>query len=178
MIVYLIRNRVNGKCYVGQTVQTLEQRWYLHAKAARGGSRLPIHCAIRKYGPTAFNVSLLSCANSKEELDALERRFIVQHDSRTPNGYNCTAGGRGFSGRHSEATKQRMRQSHLGSNITLAARKKSSAAITALWRTEEFRKKNKGRLGKKTSEITKRRQSEAIKRHWEKRRKKKSIVSS
>lgn len=108
MIVYIIRNRANGKCYVGQTVQTLEQRWYLHVKAAKGSSRLPIHCAIRKYGAEAFDRSQLSSAFSLEELDALECRFIAQCNSMTPNGYNRTTGGKGFNGRHTEESKRKM----------------------------------------------------------------------
>jgi hypothetical protein len=27
MIVYLLRNVINGKCYVGQTITSLEERW-------------------------------------------------------------------------------------------------------------------------------------------------------
>lgn len=169
MIVYLIRNQINGKCYVGQTLQTAEQRWRLHTKAARGKSRLPIHCAIRKYGPGAFSINQLSRAANHDELDALECHFITQYNSMVPYGYNRTAGGKGFNGRHTEASRQRMRESHLGSTLTVVTRKKLSVTGSALWQTEEYRKKNKGRLGKTTPEITKQRQSEAIKKHWETR---------
>lgn len=51
MFCYLLRNRVNGKRYIGITRGTVEQRWLVHCKKARLGSKLYIHTAIRKYGP-------------------------------------------------------------------------------------------------------------------------------
>lgn len=37
MIVYLIRNKLNGKGYVGQTIRSLEQRWPEHKAALIAG---------------------------------------------------------------------------------------------------------------------------------------------
>lgn len=171
MICYLVYNRINGKCYVGQTVKTLKERWYLHCKSAKGKSRLPIHNAIRKYGPEAFMIGWLSHARDREELNAIEKHFIVRYNSQVPNGYNRTEGGAGFNGQHTEASRRKMKQSHLGKKRTLTERSKQGVTMKAIWQGADFKARNKGRLGKKNSTEHRRHQSEAVKKHWEKRRK-------
>ena len=49
-VVYLITNTVNGKVYVGQTINGLSKRWKGHKNDVRNGSQNPLHRAIRKYG--------------------------------------------------------------------------------------------------------------------------------
>lgn len=164
VIVYIIRNRINGKCYVGHTGQTLEQRWYLHVKSTRNGSRFPLHCAIRKYGAEAFDKSQLASAPSLEELDALECRFIAQCNSVTPNGYNRTAGGKGFNGRHTKESRRKMSLSHTGvptGHSTWGGKKLPEATVI---------KMAASRTGQKHNQQWKDNISEAIKRHWAERR--------
>jgi len=114
MIVYLIRNTINKKLYVGQTCQSLERRWGLHLKAARGKSRFPIHCAIRKYGSKVFTIVEIDRATSRKELNALEARYITEYNSMIPSGYNRTAGGAGFGGQHTDESRAKMRLAHAG----------------------------------------------------------------
>lgn len=170
MFIYSITNEVNGKTYVGQTTKPLDERWYNHLKSARGRSRLPIHCAIRKYGVDSFSIRVVSTALSREELDILETYFIDKYNSLTPNGYNRTSGGGGFSGSHTEAARSKMRESHLGKELPIEQRDKISEAATALWNTPEFRKKNTGRLGHPASLETRLKVSQSIKKHWELRK--------
>lgn len=55
MLVYLLKNVVNGKGYVGITTSTLRQRWSTHvSEARRRHKRMPLRAAIRKYGPEAW----------------------------------------------------------------------------------------------------------------------------
>lgn len=167
MIVYLIYNRVNGKCYVGQTVKTLEERWYNHCKSARRKSRLPIHAAIRKYGPEAFMVGWLSHARDRVELNALERHFIARYNSEVPNGYNRTEGGDGFNGQHTAESRAKMRQAHLGIKPTAATRLKRGDTLMKTWAKGQFKRKKRVTL----SADHRQRISEAIRLHWETRRK-------
>ena len=67
-VIYLIRNRLNGKSYVGQTVKTLQARWAEHIRDARKGSPFLFHRAIRKYGVEVFSESLLATAADQQEL--------------------------------------------------------------------------------------------------------------
>jgi|SRR5260221_3302565 len=56
--IYLHRNRINGKSYVGQTKKTIEERWKEHLKCAKGTRVIKnargFTGAIRKYGAASF----------------------------------------------------------------------------------------------------------------------------
>jgi group I intron endonuclease len=99
MIVYLIRNKKNGRLYVGKTVGSLADRWYQHVWRAK--NRPQVHCmlhrAIRSYGAEAFEISELAKAESAEQLNSLEKHFIKCLNTYPPSriGYNLTPGGDG-----------------------------------------------------------------------------------
>jgi group I intron endonuclease len=89
VLVYLVRNLVNGKVYVGKTTQDLAKRWGRHKSSARHGSPYPFHVAIREYGEKAFSVEELGRADSLEELTNLEIHYIATFKSNLPAvGYN------------------------------------------------------------------------------------------
>lgn len=99
MIVYKVENLVNGKLYIGQTTETLGERWRKHlSDAARKRHNMLLHRAIRKYGPDAFRVTVVNdAAKSQEALNVLERIYIQRFRSYE-NGYNMTLGGEGAFG--------------------------------------------------------------------------------
>ena len=87
---------LTDKKYVGQTIQTLEERWYGHRYVSKHPERRkthPIDAAIYKYGESAFEKTILATASSLEELDALEEHHIQLNNSLAPNGYNIHTGG-------------------------------------------------------------------------------------
>jgi len=100
-IIYLARNTVNDKVYIGQTTSSLNRRRNGHYSASRKESdHLYFHRAIRKYGEDAFNWSILETvhADSKEELESIlnekEAQYISTYDSNNCDiGYNLTSGG-------------------------------------------------------------------------------------
>jgi group I intron endonuclease len=93
--IYLVENLKNGKKYVGKTIAVnVRYRWDQHVYLARHGYDLPLSRAIRKHGLDAFAISVL-WVGPVQELSAMERRFIVEKNSRIPLGYNCTEGGEG-----------------------------------------------------------------------------------
>jgi hypothetical protein len=51
--IYLIRNLINGKGYVGQTTKTVTARFSEHRYEAGRGTEYVLYRAIRKYGPTS-----------------------------------------------------------------------------------------------------------------------------
>ena len=90
MQIYLITNVVNGKYYVGKTVDAAK-RLREHLRAHGDCKRL--HPAIKKYGAAAFVLDILSYEGS----DDLERLWIAALDSRNKEvGYNIMPGGEGF----------------------------------------------------------------------------------
>lgn len=96
--VYVHTCLVNEKSYVGQTTQGVQKRWNDHVRHSRiAGSpdfRYPISRAIRKYGANAFQTQTVSRAQSKAELDNLEKIWIILLQTQE-NGYNITGGGEG-----------------------------------------------------------------------------------
>ena len=114
--VYLIRNRVNGKGYVGQTVKSVKKRFAEHLWSAANGSEYAIHCAIRKHGTENFEVeTVVACESSL--LNALEEYCIAFYGTRAAigHGYNMTDGGKSTSGWSPSAeTRDKMSKAQKG----------------------------------------------------------------
>jgi len=102
MIVYRIRNKLDGKMYIGQTKYSLKKRWGEHCyqwSDCRYLSR-----AIKKHGKGGFEVSVLARCNSLEEMNHREAYYIKLFKTLAPNGYNLTTGG--DNSKMSEETKK------------------------------------------------------------------------
>lgn len=99
-IIYKIENKINGKVYIGQTIQTLTNRWNRHCQIngiSNSEANMHIKRAILKYGKDNFSISIIErCDESL--LDEREKYYICIYDS-FHHGYNCTEGGSGKSGR-------------------------------------------------------------------------------
>lgn len=112
-VVYVIRNSVNGKCYVGKTGRP-RFRWYIHkCHAKRGaGKRVgesALYRAIRKHGIESFSFEIIEFGLSEDASFERERAWIVKHGSFGPGGYNMSAGGEGQTGfSHSPESKAKM----------------------------------------------------------------------
>ena len=76
--VYLIRCRLDGNVYVGQTSQTVSKPWKLHCAASRKPT-YRITRAIADYGPGAFDVVTARKAYSREEFLNAEYEAIIGH---------------------------------------------------------------------------------------------------
>lgn len=94
-LIYLARNIVNGKCYVGQTAQTLSKRRNQHINNAGNGSTMMFHEAIRKYGIDNFEWEILDSCSDSKIVDSLESLYIAKYDTFGENGYNATINGQG-----------------------------------------------------------------------------------
>ncbi|ADW69016.1 GIY-YIG nuclease family protein [Granulicella tundricola] len=148
--VYLIRNSINGKVYVGQTIRAVGQRFKDHLAAGRRAHPpYPIHRAIAKYGADSFTLCVLGVASCKAELDEMETRAIFTHEAQNRAfGYNLAPGGEGFSSERVKAhwADPQKRARHVASMLTKwadAAFKESVSAhrrITA--GTPQARKNN------------------------------------
>ena len=88
-IVYKRTNNINGKMYIGQTEQTLEERW-ANGKGYRGSAKF--YAAIQKYGAENFSHEVLKENLTQEEADYWEEYYIEKFDT-IKNGYNLKAAG-------------------------------------------------------------------------------------
>lgn len=108
--IYLVKNNVNDKLYVGQTIRTVKKRWKEHCTNDDGCSAL--HGAIEKYLPENFTIEVL-IETDDNLLDDLERSYIEKYNSLCPNGYNIQTGGNKGK-KHCKESCEKMRQSKLG----------------------------------------------------------------
>jgi group I intron endonuclease len=95
--IYLIRNLLNGKGYVGQTQMSVAERFRKHKENARCNENLAICRAIRKHGPENFTITEIATCDSVF-LNDLEKHFIEMFRTFGPDGhgYNMTPGGDTF----------------------------------------------------------------------------------
>jgi group I intron endonuclease len=128
--VYLVRNKLNGKLYVGITTLTLRARWIAHVGNARSGRRKwMLHRAVAKYGAENFEILLLENCPDRDALQEAERRWIETKRSFQPSGYNMTLGGGGVSGfKRSDEFKLWVSQKFRGRSFSEETRRKMSAA--------------------------------------------------
>jgi group I intron endonuclease len=99
--IYKITNRVNGKSYIGQSVN-IYARWKVHKTGyAHGKSCRRLHSAMKSYGIDKFSFEILEIAPSdKNILNFLEKKYIKEYHTFIDDpecwGYNLTDGGHSF----------------------------------------------------------------------------------
>lgn len=90
--IYIIKNTVNSKVYIGQTKTSVDQRWKEHLRHAQYGSQV-INRAMKKYGVDKFYVETLEICDWTI-LDEREIYYIDLYDSTDKSkGYNVSIGG-------------------------------------------------------------------------------------
>ena len=130
-IIYIIKNKVNNKIYVGQTSskkgfkgrypcggEGIERVFKCHKRNRDNNRTYNEHLlrSIEKYGFDAFEVDEeFDVAYSKEELDKLEDMYIKVYDCmNSDNGYNNKEGG--SHGKYSKESKEKMSENKKGEN--------------------------------------------------------------
>lgn len=90
--IYKITNLLNGKMYIGQSVD-IEKRWSTHKAELKNNYHYNIHLqnAWNKYGEENFEFSIVEECNI-DQLNQREIYWISNFDSYE-NGYNLTSGG-------------------------------------------------------------------------------------
>lgn len=175
MLIYMIRNRINGKFYIGKTTyDSPAERWQCHIRQGiRGQRRTHLYNAIRKHGVENFELVIL-CPNAATvgHLNMLEEYWIERlgaNNSR--HGYNLTKGGEGGNGgpgsgmfgkHHSRETCRRISEAKTGHRHSLETRRKIRKGMT-----EEVRRKiSRAMKSRHVSKETRRRMSRAREAYW------------
>lgn len=141
--IYLIRNTLNGKVYVGQSVH-VRIRWRQHRRCARQGHKSHLYDAIRKYGEDVFVHELLE-ACAPEQFDGREAYWMDQYDCRNPEkGYNLMPAGQ--CGRVMDAaTRERL-------SLKMRGRKRDPEVVRRV--AEKIRARKRGDETKAAAERT------------------------
>ena len=106
MHIYKWTHIESRRCYIGQSIQNPNQRRLEHICDSRHNPRTyHFHNALKKYGVDAFTWEVIDTAESLEELNLLEEKYVIKHDSIN-NGFNIRDPGNNKL--HSEESKKRM----------------------------------------------------------------------
>lgn len=162
-VIYKLENRINGKIYVGQTINE-SRRLNEHIKS-KNRDYMPIDAAIFKYGYENFIYSILwekvdDAKRLKKELNDKEIFYIRHFNSRTPNGYNVLNGGHSVSGCDnpmygkpiSDIHRQRLVASHRGKTNPMKGKHypiKQKNAIVKKWKKAMAKKYDNGYVVKR-----------------------------
>ena len=143
-IVYCLTNRVNGKKYVGLTMQ-FHQRWAQHCKYNDSF----IARSIRKNGKHNFRITVLVSGLSVENAGLFEVALIAKLNTIVPNGYNIAVGGEGGGNKLAGYTDRQMADylKKLSDAQTIAqnrpeARQRSSETQKIVQNRPDVKKKN------------------------------------
>ena len=152
--IYKIRNLLNGKIYIGQSLD-ISSRLSRHKTASAKGYKHPLYDSIRCYGIENFEFIVLEWINNVTLLDGRELYWINHYKSNDPNyGYNLRMDCKTNRGmKRSEVSRQKMSDSHKGKKgrpHTNETRRKLSEITKKLWEDVDYRHKitqsNKGQV--------------------------------
>lgn len=93
--IYKVVNLINGKIYIGKT-NDFEKRKREHIVYDIDDNSY-FHKALKKYGESNFEWSIIDYADTLEDINNLEKYYIRKYNTFKPKGYNMTKGGDGGS---------------------------------------------------------------------------------
>lgn len=96
--IYIIKNHINNKVYIGQTTKSIQKRFLKHTQDARfktDASKRPLYQAMQKHGIQHFYVELIEVCDTKDA-DAREEFWIKHYNAYGSGGYNATIGGNSY----------------------------------------------------------------------------------
>lgn len=149
--IYVTENLINGKLYIGQHTCAYNRQFsdgYL-------GSGTILKGAIKKYGKENFRRIIIDYADSPEELNKLEEKYVDEEIMNSNEFYNLKTGGN-----HAICSNETRKK------LSVAGMGKPHPWNVGKNKSEEIRKKiSNSNKGKHRSEETKRKISEALKGH-------------
>jgi group I intron endonuclease len=164
--IYIIKNTINDKVYIGQTWHKIERRFASHKRGNGNGSKTKIHRALVKYGTNNFYIEEICKCETQELADDLEKKYIKEYDSMK-KGYNTDSGGNAgkfytreynearsyiMKGRkHTEEAKLKMSKAKIGNKSGLGTKRSEESKL----KMSKAMTGNKNGLGKKMSEESK-----------------------
>jgi hypothetical protein len=128
-IIYIATNTINGKCYIGQSIQSISDRrskhYYESRKVGHYGYGIYFHKALRKYKETDWLWEILYNQVPEHLLGSTERFAIANYNTLGASGYNSTPGGEESPSKNPEVAKK-ISKSLTGRKMTKETREKVS----------------------------------------------------
>ena len=118
--IYYIKNKLNNKYYIGQSIN-MYKRLLFHINKSKDTNYQHIHRAISKDGIENFEFAIIAYIildnqnEIKNKLDFLEKFYIKKYKCLGKDGYNATVGGdKGVLGlNHTREVRQHLREVNL-----------------------------------------------------------------
>lgn len=110
--IYVIRNTINDKVYVGQTHDCINRWWHHKNESKKLRTKMLIHYAMHDLGFDNFYYQVLESNIDDKDLNDREKYWIKKLDCIHPNGYNSCVGGAG-TGEGVESTSASLTQEQL-----------------------------------------------------------------
>lgn len=115
--IYCATNKNNNKKYIGMTGKSIDERIKEHLYESRTNTGRYFHRSLKKYGFDNFKWEILDETEIKDIAFEIEKRLIIELNTKAPNGYNLTDGGDGLIGFEvTEEHKNKISQSIRGSD--------------------------------------------------------------
>ena len=157
--IYKITNLVNGKVYIGQTLNP-SKRFKKHIYSLKNNSHYNIYLqnSWNKYGIDNFEFKIINSANKLNDANLLEIQYIKLYHSTNPTyGYNIESGGKNSS--PSEKTKTKISKTMIKNETTKGTNNgmygikgKLNPNYGKKLTTEHKQKLSKAKKGKRISE--------------------------
>ena len=185
MILYKTTNFKNNKVYFSISSKRINIWFSVQKSVARMKrkkmklkdgriSKSPFHKALVKYGEWNFGTEIIDRNLSKTDAYKLKEQLIKEYNANNPKyGYNCTTGGESF--KHNQEVIERISKGHSGkimpeSFVRMMKEKVGEKHPCYGYKHSDEAKENmrQGQLNSDyiESEESKKRKSEAMKRHW------------
>ena len=91
--IYMIINKLNGKKYIGQSINCYA-RWLKH-KSSYKYEDSPLYNDMRNFGIENFKFKIIE-RTPIYLLNSREKEYIQKYNTLAPNGYNRDNGGKGY----------------------------------------------------------------------------------
>ena len=161
LCVYALTHIETNRMYVGKTddpLRRLRQHVSIAGRAVSNPSKQLVHRAIAKHGTKSFTFRVLEWFDDEDECLLAETRWIRALNSVFPAGFNLSEGGHGGVSptqevrdkiskanrgkpKHTAASREAIRQGHLGVKASPETREKMRARMTGTKLSEETRAK-------------------------------------
>lgn len=132
--VYLRTNKINGKQYVGQSGDFSGRNSDWKVLSTRYANKV-LTADREKYGVDNWTSETLAEVETQEEAWELEKLFIKQLNTKYPNGYNFSDGGKDQTGtKHTDETRKHMSEAHIGKPNPKSGEARKGQVLSEEWK--------------------------------------------
>lgn len=134
--IYIIKNRINNKVYIGKTIQNIKDRWYKHLDKWSNCTKLK--SAMDELGRSNFYIEILEDNIPYSSLDIKEKYYIDKYNS-IELGYNIKNCNSDFKGRTlhkiSKEVKERIKEDYINGISPIDIAKHFKLGLTSIYNT-------------------------------------------